>query len=93
MARDAVLAMGDGWNPDLSGDELEMDSRQVSRKSIFTGVGIGAGEVVTREMLKMMRPGTGIPPTRMAEVVGKVAIEDIPAKKMITMEMLGEGET
>ena len=68
---------------------IEFESRDVSRKSVFSVVTITVGEVIKPEMLKMMRPGTGIPPTRVGEVIGQVAQEDIPAGRMITMEMLG----
>lgn len=53
--------------------DCERDVREVSRQSIVTTREIASGETITREMLTIKRPGTGILAYRLDEVVGSVA--------------------
>ncbi len=86
LVREGFPAIGTGEKvPSV----IEFESRDVSRKSIIALRDIGEGEVITDDMLAVKRPGTGIPPTRVGEVIGQVAVEDIPAGTMMTLEMLG----
>ena len=64
------MAMGNGIkNPTKS--EIEM--RKVARKSIVTVRDISKGERITRDMLAVKRPGTGIPPKLLNLLIGKYA--------------------
>jgi len=64
------MAMGNGIkNPTKS--EIEM--RKVARKSIVTVRDISKGERITRDMLAVKRPGTGIPPKLLTLLIGKYA--------------------
>ena len=59
--------------------ETEQIARKNARRSIVTAVDIPAGTQITEEMLTFKRPGTGISPSRIAEVIGrttKAAIEE-----------------
>jgi sialic acid synthase SpsE len=58
--------------------ESEQEAKVVARKSIVTRVEIPAGTLLTKDMLTTKRPGTGIAPKSLAEVVGKSAQRDIP---------------
>jgi N,N'-diacetyllegionaminate synthase len=62
--------------------ECERDVRAVSRQSITTRRGLKAGEYVRRADLTVKRPGTGIPPWRIGEVLGRrlsrAVEEDMP---------------
>lgn len=51
--------------------ECERDVRLVSRQSLVTRRVLAAGEVVRTEDLTIKRPGTGIEPWRLDEVVGR----------------------
>lgn len=53
--------------------ETEQTARQNARRSIVSAVKIPAGTIITEEMLTYKRPGTGISPTRVTEVIGKTA--------------------
>jgi len=72
--REASLAYGCDKNPiEKRVLDCERDVREVSRQSVVTTREIAPGETITREMLTIKRPGTGILAYRLDEVVGKVA--------------------
>ena len=58
------------------------------RKSIVSAKKIMCGEVVTRDMLTVKGPGTGICPSRITEIVGTIAGTDIEEDTIITEKML-----
>ena len=53
--------------------DCERDVREVSRQSVVSTREIAPGETITREMLTIKRPGTGILAYRLDEVIGSVA--------------------
>ena len=53
--------------------DCERDVREVSRQSVVSTREIAPGETITREMLTIKRPGTGILAYRLDEVIGRVA--------------------
>jgi N-acetylneuraminate synthase len=61
--------------------------KTIFQKSIVARVPIRAGDVLRRDMLAFKKPGTGLPPGRVAEVVGRRARRDLPADSL-----LGEGD-
>ena len=58
------------------------------RRSVASATPIPAGTVIEERMLTCKRPGTGIAPARLREVVGRVAKRDIPADALIVPEWL-----
>ena len=50
--------------------EVEIDNSKVARKSIVAKRDIVAGEVFTLENIDIKRPGTGISPMRIYEIIG-----------------------
>ncbi len=66
--------------------DCERDVREVSRQSVVTTREIAPGETITREMLTIKRPGTGILAYRLDEVVGSVAKRAIEADVPIVEE-------
>lgn len=68
--------------------DCERDVREVSRQSVVTTREIAPGEMITREMLTIKRPGTGILAYRLDEVVGSVAKRAIEADVPIVEEDL-----
>lgn len=68
--------------------QSEQEGAIWARKSLVASRDIRSGETVDATMLLGKRPGTGIAPYRMHEVVGKTAAEDIPRDAIIRMEML-----
>jgi N,N'-diacetyllegionaminate synthase len=72
----------------LGSDRKERDSaldsvRATFEKSIVTATSIAAGAVIERSMLTTKRPGTGIPATRIAEVLNRRARRDIDANALL----------
>lgn len=67
--------------------ESEIVSRQNARRSLVSNVDIKAGEKITKKMLTFKRPGTGISPTEIENLVGKVAKADIKEDTILQFDM------
>ena len=70
--RNIEVGLGDGKKIP-SNNELEM--RQIARKSIIASKKINEGEVLTADNISIKRPGTGISPMKLHEVIGTKAIK------------------
>lgn len=68
--------------------EIEQDVRRVSRQSIVLRRDMLRGEVLRSQDLTFKRPGTGIAPWQLAEVLGRRLRCDMPADMPLTMEAL-----
>lgn len=66
--------------------ESETIARLNARRSVVSKVHILAGQVITEEMLTCKRPGTGISPSRIEQIIGKTAVCDIPADTILKQE-------
>jgi N-acetylneuraminate synthase len=62
------------------------DLKRVFEKSVVTVRAIAAGSVIERGMLAVKKPGTGVPASRLLEVVGKRAVRDLPADALLMPE-------
>ncbi len=85
LARHAHQALGTG---DLDLSEVEREVRLASRASVTAAGDIPAGTTITRDMLAARRPGTGISPWQIDEVVGRTSRSAIPAETPITPDLL-----
>jgi N-acetylneuraminate synthase len=56
------------------------------RRSIVAAREIREGEVITKDMIDLKRPGTGIPPEAMMYLIGKVAKRNITYDEIISLE-------
>lgn len=83
--RDVEVALGDGVKRPTE-DERAMAA--VVRRSVVAGRDLPAGAVLTRNTVTMKRPGTGIPPTRLAELVGRRLRVTVRADEVLTWDML-----
>jgi N,N'-diacetyllegionaminate synthase len=68
----------------------ELRIMEAARKSIVAAQKILAGTVILAEMLDIKRPGTGISPKKMQDLVGKRAKTTIEADTVITWDLLEE---
>lgn len=68
--------------------DCEQDVRRVSRQSIVATRDLAAGVVLTVDDLTIKRPGTGIEPWRMDEVIGATAARDVEADMPLVEEDL-----
>lgn len=59
--------------------DLERDVRAVSRQSIVTARDLPTGSTLTRADITFKRPGTGLEPWRVGEVLGRVLARDVRA--------------
>ena len=66
----------------------EADIAVVARKSIVTRCDVPAGTIVTRGLIVMKSPGTGLPPSMLGRIIGRIAAQHIPADTLLTSEML-----
>ena len=57
--------------------------KETFEKSVVSLVDIPAGTTITREMIGLKKPGTGIPARRFGEVVGKRARRRIPKDSLV----------
>jgi len=88
-ARNAQAALGDGVKRPTE-DEAEV--ARVARKSVVTARPVRAGRPLAREDLSVKRPGTGIRPPRLEDLVGLRPRADLPADHVLRWEDLeGQG--
>ena len=66
----------------------ESSARRHARRSVVANRDIKKGEVITSGALTFKRPGTGIAPAKVDEVIGKKAMVDIAEDTLIDFEML-----
>ncbi len=78
-------ALGHGRKEPTPG---EADAMAVARRSLVAAVDIPAGAALTSQMLAIRRPGTGLPPAMLEQLLGRVAKQDIPAGALLGLEML-----
>jgi len=71
--RNVSAAMGDGWKRPSSS---EIKNRMVARKSIVASSQIRSGEILTENNITVLRPGSGISPTRWDDIIGQKAGRD-----------------
>jgi len=79
--RDVEAALG---TPMKRPTDSELLNRPQMRRSIVARVAIPAGWVLTDSMVTFKRPGTGISPAKLNDVVGRSALVPIAADEFIT---------
>lgn len=77
-------------NGELTCLESESAARLNARRSIVAACDISKGTVVTEQMLTFKRPGSGISPSDIADVIGKNASEDIREDTILQWNMMGD---
>lgn len=83
--RAVEAAMGTGSK---KRDAAEEEMALKGRRSIIAATDIIQGMVITKDMLNVKRPGTGIPPKFLDLVVGRVAQQDIREDEPIGWHMI-----
>ena len=78
--RNIEKAMGNGIKKP---QKSEIGIKIIARKSIVASCDISKGSKMTREMLAIKRPGTGICPSKLDSVVGKLAKKDFFKDELI----------
>jgi N-acetylneuraminate synthase/N,N'-diacetyllegionaminate synthase len=83
--REAELCMGSAEKQPVG---AELSVMAAARKSIVAVRDIPAGTMIDEGMLTTKRPGTGIPPARLQEVVGRRSAVDIAADTVVSESMI-----
>lgn len=83
--RNIEKALGDGIKRTTAS---EAKNKDIARKSIVAARNIKAGEVISEKDIDMKRPGNGISPMRINEVIGRKAVHDIPEDALIDLSFL-----
>ena len=65
-----------------------MEIKRIARKSIILNEDISKGTIIKKEMLAIKRPGTGISPKEINNIVGMVAVKDLDAGTVLKWEDL-----
>ena len=63
-------------------------TRKEIRKSLVAKKDIKKGKVITESDITFKRPGTGISPSQVDEIIGKKAVVDISKDSLISFEMI-----
>ena len=81
--RTVEAALGDGVKqPRLS----ELSTAAVARKSLVAACDIAAGAALIEAMVAIMRPGTGIAPSRLIDLLGRRATRPIAKGEMLSLD-------
>lgn len=83
--RNVEVAMGDGVR---KFSENEEEIKKVARKSIVLNQDVKKGTILKSEMLSIKRPGTGIPPKFIKDIIGKEIIVDLKSGTVVLWENL-----
>jgi N,N'-diacetyllegionaminate synthase len=83
--REVEASLGDGVKRVT---ESEKGVREAARRSIVAAIDIKAGTMITPEMLDVKRPGTGIEPKMIDEIVGRRAKRLIKRDELIAWDSL-----
>ncbi|MBI3252267.1 MAG: N-acetylneuraminate synthase [Candidatus Omnitrophica bacterium] len=83
--RTIEAALGCGRKEPAAG---EAETAAVARRSIVTARDLPAGTTLTKEMIALRRPGTGLPPAMHPYLIGRTVRIHLPAGTLISLEML-----
>jgi N-acetylneuraminate synthase/N,N'-diacetyllegionaminate synthase len=67
----------------------ELEMRKIARRSIVASKNINKGDVITKNMITVKRPGTGLVPKFINYVIGRRAKVDIKRNELITFDKIG----
>lgn len=60
------------------------------RRSLYITKHINKGEAITEDAIRSVRPGYGIPPKHIEDVIGKIANRDIESNTALSWEMISK---
>ena len=87
MVKDVRNAISIAKGPDYSLSEKEKAST-IFRRSLFAVKDINAGDIITSENIRCIRPGYGIAPKYLKNMLGKKATQSIKYGEPITIEFM-----
>jgi len=60
------------------------------RRSLFVSADAKCGEIITKQNIRSVRPGDGLPPKYLEKVLGRHFLQDVQKGMPLTLEMIGE---
>jgi N,N'-diacetyllegionaminate synthase len=87
--RNVEAALGDGRKAPAAS---EADTARAARRSLAAAQDIAAGTQLTRDMIAIQRPGTGLSPELLSSLVGRTVRVHVPAGCLLSLEMLNSRE-
>jgi N-acetylneuraminate synthase len=66
----------------------EANTSAVARKSLTAARDLSAGTILTKELIAIQRPGTGLSPAMRDDLVGRALRQSVRAGELLTLEML-----
>jgi sialic acid synthase SpsE len=85
--RDAEAALGDGRKDGPSPEESE-EMYRLARRSLIVTRDLAAGTVLERDMITVKRPGFGIAPRHLEDVLGRELKADVEEDDILTWELV-----
>lgn len=79
--------LGNGVKHRVESEKAEV---KIARRSLFANVNIPKGTKISKEIIKVARPGIGISPKYLSSVIGKEARVDITEDEVITWDKFKE---
>jgi N,N'-diacetyllegionaminate synthase len=67
--------------------ESEKEARMMARKSVVANTIIPKGTIINKDMLAIKRPGTGLAPKEIYNIVGKKALKNIKEDELLSKDM------
>ena len=64
----------------------EKETKLIARRSIFLNKNIKKGKTLALNDITLLRPGTGIPPTELSKIIGKMVVNDLNEGTMLKWE-------
>jgi sialic acid synthase SpsE len=81
--RNIELALGDGIK---APSPSETKNIAIARKSLVAAQSLPAGKIIAEEDMKIKRPGTGISPMQIYEIIGKKLVLPVEEDQVLTEE-------
>jgi N,N'-diacetyllegionaminate synthase len=85
MVRNVSAALGDGIKRPAAS---EMKNRDIARRSVVAASALKAGTRLSRDLIAIKRPATGIQPADLEKVLGLALMVDVETDTPISWEML-----
>ena len=84
--RNIELALSGNGEKEPSSSEIK--NKTIARKSIHLKSSLPAGHIITQQDLEMKRPGDGISPMQINEVIGRTIKEQLPQEHKLSFKNL-----
>lgn len=84
--RDSETALGDGIKRPCA---VERENIKTMRRSLAARRDLEAGEFLTEDAVTMLRPGTGIKPARLQELLGRRLARSVPSGQLLSIDDFG----